>query len=1312
MTYSGGGLTVNDESAELERIHNPHVASLADAGDWAALCRYWIALRHRPALDRAVTVAEWREGSREAALPRFLQEVQRDPSDFKRRAPALDAAAYSVVENETISALVFYPYVALCEQAVQFAVEERDEALRFGITATQRALNLPTVRDDPALSAFLLTIQGHGYLNASQPVPAEEALQTAVRLHRDLADQAPDRYHAVLAVTLTSYGRALRELGNHRAAADAFREALGIRRTLAERWPNTFRSSLALTLNNLGSTLRDLRELHEAVAVLREADVLNAELARQRPDTSRPDVARTKRILGSVLHDLLDFTGAVVAFQEAERGYRLLVEGEPDTYRFELSETLNRLAAALKDLGESEAAMERLQEAAVIRRDLAQRQPAVFLPELAESLARLAAAHCDLGDLNGALKLLLEAEAIRRKLALQFPATHGASLCRTLQDLGIVLRGLGDSEQGLVVTREAVVIRRELARTRPDVHLPELAGLLGNLAIALRHHGEPEEAANVLREAERIRRELVRTEPGAHLPGLATTLANLGAVLFPNLGDAAGSAAAMQEAADLFRNLAQKRPDIYQPDFAWALNNLGADFHALGRHKEALVALREAELLYRDLSKQRPRDFREGLAGTLGNIAGILGAHGDHAGAEAAFREILNIHRDLARQQPAAYSPILAQTLGNLGIALAAQRMSAEAMRAFREAESLYDALEARNPSGFLSERVRMLTSMGLWLLLDDGVTGSGDPYAAREAFRKVRRLAERHRGQFRNRNPRRRILQESMVAYLQLVELCLVLGSNEDGVESWAEAAEVAEASRARALSELLAEEELTPANTPADLVGSFRALRRNFLDASLRLEMEREQQAQAQVRPPELGRKPATNTSSDTRSPQLVNALHRTPSADRLAFLTAEVDRLAAEHATVLEQIRGYDAGFDPDQPVPPISFSAMQQVIPTDRPTVVVTYALNVNGGAAILMTREGIGAVELPDLSLDRVSELADQWNQTYRRASPEEWRAELPKQLAPMTHAAILPLLDHLKGFDRVIFIPSGAMHLFPLHAAALPGGTYLADHIEVGYAPSLSVLDRCRNRVRPAPARLLTATVPHSIRDQSLNFAEPEAAVIGSYFVDISEKRGRDVTRQWLLDEAGSHDVVHYTGHSHFRPADPLLSGLVLRSGRTPNEWLTLRDVYCGLHLQRTTLVVLSGCESGVVVPDQLDEYVGLPLGLLYAGATCVLGSLWEVSDPVTMLTMDRFYATWQGGRTRVGIGAALAATQAWLRAIPSGPHLRELILAEDFQQRLGTDRNRNLCRAWVNHLAQQYPETPPFASPVYWAAFAVTGLG
>src|SRR5207249_11212910 len=57
-----------------------------------------------------------------------------------------------------------------------------------------------------------------------------------------------------------------------------------------------------------------------------------------------------------------------------------------------------------------------------------------------------------------------------------------------------------------------------------------------------------------------------------------------------------------------------------------------------------------------------------------------------------------------------------------------------------------------------------------------------------------------------------------------------------------------------------------------------------------------------------------------------------------------------------------------------------------------------------------------------------------------------------------------------------------------------------------------------------------------------------------------------------------------------------LRSALILESKDPAHRerWLALRDIFARMHLRQNTLTVLSGCESGMLKPDPVDEYVGL----------------------------------------------------------------------------------------------------------------------
>ena len=71
-------------------------------------------------------------------------------------------------------------------------------------------------------------------------------------------------------------------------------------------------------------------------------------------------------------------------------------------------------------------------------------------------------------------------------------------------------------------------------------------------------------------------------------------------------------------------------------------------------------------------------------------------------------------------------------------------------------------------------------------------------------------------------------------------------------------------------------------------------------------------------------------------------------------------------------------------------------------------------------------------------------------------------------------------------------------------------------------------------------------------------------------------------------------------------------------------------------------MVTLAACETGVGAVSPGDEVLGLTRGLLAAGCTAAVASLWPVSDRTTALLMPRFYSA-----LRAGHGPSEAMRQA-----------------------------------------------------------------
>jgi hypothetical protein len=98
-----------------------------------------------------------------------------------------------------------------------------------------------------------------------------ETLSQSVDLHRRLAAQRPDLYEADLAACLSSFSRALAELGRRDEALAAESEAVQHYRTLAQSRPGAFLRNLATHLENVGVHLANLGRHEDAVRADEEA---------------------------------------------------------------------------------------------------------------------------------------------------------------------------------------------------------------------------------------------------------------------------------------------------------------------------------------------------------------------------------------------------------------------------------------------------------------------------------------------------------------------------------------------------------------------------------------------------------------------------------------------------------------------------------------------------------------------------------------------------------------------------------------------------------------------------------------------------------------------------------------------------------------------------------------------------------------------------------------------------------------------------------------------------------------------------------
>jgi len=149
-------------------------------------------------------------------------------------------------------------------------------------------------------------------------------------------------------------------------------------------------------------------------------------------------------------------------------------------------------------------------------------------------------------------------------------------------------------------------------------------------------------------------------------------------------------------------------------------------------------------------------------------------------------------------------------------------------------------------------------------------------------------------------------------------------------------------------------------------------------------------------------------------------------------------------------------------------------------------------------------------------------------------------------------------------------------------------------------------------------------------------------------------------------------------------------------------ECLTLEEIF-NLSLSKCSLVTLSACETGLTdIRDNTDEYIGLPNGFFYAGATSIISTLWAVNDVSTAILMIRFYEIFLS-ETRPPVAIALRESQLWLRSL-TVKGLREWV---EGAKLLSSKHKGVIKKTYKRGYKQDYQ---PYKKPIYWAAFCATG--
>jgi CHAT domain-containing protein/regulator of sirC expression with transglutaminase-like and TPR domain len=213
-----------------------------------------------------------------------------------------------------------------------------------------------------------------------------------------------------------------------------------------------------------------------------------------------------------------------------------------------------------------------------------------------------------------------------------------------------------------------------------------------------------------------------------------------------------------------------------------------------------------------------------------------------------------------------------------------------------------------------------------------------------------------------------------------------------------------------------------------------------------------------------------------------------------------------------------------------------------------------------------------------------------------------------------------PLTDWARPDDIILCVRHAVLHYLPLHLADV-GGQILAERNPVVYSPSASMIARCIASRRPPVGRSLV----YGDTLDDLPSAREEAIAVARK-LGTTARVGAAASKRSLLEQLkGDLDVIHIACHGYFDVEAPLESGILLAPTQAGQpERLTARELPA-LDL-KSSLMVLSACQSGATLRTGGDELVGLARAALRTGTASVVLSLSSVDDLATALLMLRFY--------------------------------------------------------------------------------------
>ncbi len=388
-------------------------------------------------------------------------------------------------------------------------------------------------------------------------------------------------------------------------------------------------------------------------------------------------------------------------------------------------------------------------------------------------------------------------------------------------------------------------------------------------------------------------------------------------------------------------------------------------------------------------------------------------------------------------------------------------------------------------------------------------------------------------------------------------------------------------------------------------------------------------------------------------------------------------ELEKVRHNLRALVDAVRMHDGAADFASA--PNAASAATRLGPGQR--LLYVFAAAASGYALILEPTSDVCVVPLPSVTAEAVVD-----NVLTLLKAPASAQ-DVCRWLWQVVWTPILAVVP--KEVEDCLVVPVGNLLMLPLHAAGSVEDAWLDDTVNLRVLPSGLDLSRADTAPHGLPLVAVSGMT-------DLKFVEPEMIVASHWLPGAAQLAGASATRDAVLTAVAEAPIALLGGHGLHSEQEG--GGLVLADG------VLKADHVLRLPPRRRNFAIVSACSSGQVSARLIDEAVGLPRALLWAGFETVCASLWPVRDVAAFLTTARFLESYAQDPI-LSAARRMRMVRRWLRTASS--HDISAWFAS-LQQEVTLDRHScESITAWL----QQYPDAAcPLEDPADWAAFAVFG--